>query len=196
MVDVDETTNAVDLDQLFNTLDPKTRKGLQGRLRGFGSWYVGQSDNLQKTFKYLGPSFGNLSRVMEELGRDQKTFEHFIVNAAKAVTAIASRRDDLAELVTNGTGFARALGDENVALDQALAGLPGVLRAGQCHVPRRCAPALSGPERADRRVEAAHQGPGAVPAATSRTCSGRCDRRSRTCARSSTSPGRATTRST
>ena len=130
VVDVDEVTNAVDLDQLFNTLDPKARKGLQGTLQGLGGWYVGQSENLQETFKYLPPSLGNLSRVMEELGRDQRAFERFVVNGARAVTAIASRRDDLAELVTNGTGFARALGTENAALDQALAGLPDVLQQG------------------------------------------------------------------
>ena len=130
VVDTDEVTNAVDLDQLFNTLDPKARKGLQGTLQGLGGWYVGQSENLQETFKYLAPSLGNLSRVMEELARDQKAFESFVVNGAKAVTAIASRRDDLAELVTNGTGFARALGTENAALDQTLAELPGVLQQG------------------------------------------------------------------
>jgi phospholipid/cholesterol/gamma-HCH transport system substrate-binding protein len=67
---------------------------------------------------------------MEELARDQKTFESLIVNGAKATTAIAARRDDLAELVTNGTGFARALGEENVALDQTLAALPDVLEEG------------------------------------------------------------------
>jgi phospholipid/cholesterol/gamma-HCH transport system substrate-binding protein len=130
IVDTDQTTNMVDLDQLFNTLDPKARKGLQGVLRGFGTWYVGQSENLQQTFEYLAPSLGNLSRVMEELARDQKAFESFIVNGAKAVSAIAERRDDLAELVTNGTGFARALGQENVALDRTLASLPDVLQQG------------------------------------------------------------------
>ncbi len=130
LLDADETTNVVDLDQLFNTLDPKARKGLQGVLRGFGTWYVGQSDNLQDTFKYLAPSLGNLSKVMGELARDQKTFESLIVNSAKATGAIASRRDDLAELVTNGAGFARALGQENEGLDQTLAALPDVLEEG------------------------------------------------------------------
>jgi phospholipid/cholesterol/gamma-HCH transport system substrate-binding protein len=130
IVDVDEVTNAVDLDQLFNTLDPKTRKGLQGTLQGLGGWYANQSQNLQQTFEYLAPSLGNLSRVMEELGRDQKTFERLVVNGAKAMGAIASRRDDLAELVTNGTGFARALGQENEALDQTLAALPAALEQG------------------------------------------------------------------
>jgi phospholipid/cholesterol/gamma-HCH transport system substrate-binding protein len=130
VVDIDAATNMVDLDQLFNTLDPKARKGLQGVLRGFGGWYVGQSENLQEAFKYLAPSFGNLSRVMEELGRDQKAFTSLIVNSAKALGAIAERRDDLAELVTNGTGFARALGQENAALDRTLVALPDVLQQG------------------------------------------------------------------
>src|SRR5690348_15709879 len=35
VLEEDRTTNAVDLDQLFNTLDPPTRKGLQGVLQGF-----------------------------------------------------------------------------------------------------------------------------------------------------------------
>ena len=54
----DETTNAVDLDQLFNTLDPKARKGLQGVCRDSAPGTSGQSDNLQETFKYLGPRSG------------------------------------------------------------------------------------------------------------------------------------------
>ena len=67
---------------------------------------------------------------MGELARDQKTFESLIVNGAKATGAIASRRDDLAELVTNGTAFARAIGPENESLDRALAALPDVLEEG------------------------------------------------------------------
>ena len=146
VVDLDEVTNMVDLDQLFNALDPKARKGLQGTLQGLGGWYVGQSENLQETFKYLAPSLGNLSRVMEELARDQKAFESFIVNGAKAVTAIASRRDDLADLVTNGTGFARALGTENASLDRALVALPQALEQGS-ETFRNLVPALDDLDR-------------------------------------------------
>jgi phospholipid/cholesterol/gamma-HCH transport system substrate-binding protein len=130
ILDIDETTNAVDLDQLFNTLDPPTRKGLQDTLQGFAGWYVGQSANLQETFKYLGPSLGNLTKVMRELARDQKTFTDFIVNGARAVSAIAERRDDLSALVSNGNTFARAIAAENESFDRALAAFPGVLQQG------------------------------------------------------------------
>jgi phospholipid/cholesterol/gamma-HCH transport system substrate-binding protein len=130
VIEVDNTTNAVDLDQLFNALEPKTRKGLQGVLQGFATWYAGQGENLGQTFRYFGPSLQSFARVMEELGRDQQAFTDLVVNGARATSAIASRRDDLANLVTNGTGFARALGTENVALDRALSAFPATLRQG------------------------------------------------------------------
>jgi phospholipid/cholesterol/gamma-HCH transport system substrate-binding protein len=126
----DKTTNAVDLDQLFNTLDPKTRKGLQGVLQGFATWYAGQGTNLAKSFKYLGPSLESFSQVEAELIRDQKAFTELIVNGARTVSAIAERRGDLADLVTNGNGFARALGTQNESLDRALALFPATLRQG------------------------------------------------------------------
>jgi phospholipid/cholesterol/gamma-HCH transport system substrate-binding protein len=134
VIGTDEATNAVDLDQLFNTLDPRTRKGLQQTLQGFSTWYVGQSDNLNKTFRYLGPSLGNLTRVMQELGRDQKTFTDFVVRGARAVSAIAQRRDDLAALVSNGNQFARAIVLENQNFDRALAAFPQVLQHGSVTV--------------------------------------------------------------
>jgi phospholipid/cholesterol/gamma-HCH transport system substrate-binding protein len=127
---IDKTTNAVDLDQLFNTLDPKTRKGLQGVLQGFATWYAGQSENTNKSFKYLAGSLGSFSQVMAEVSRDQKVFTDLVVNASRALSAIASRRDDLAQLVTNGSAFARALGTENASLDQALSLFPATLRQG------------------------------------------------------------------
>jgi phospholipid/cholesterol/gamma-HCH transport system substrate-binding protein len=130
VLEQDDTTNAVDLDQLFNTLDPPTRKGLQDTLQGFAGWYVGQSQNLNQTFKYLGSSLGNFTRVMQELGRDQKTFTDLVVNGARAVTAIAERRDDLSALVQNGNIFARAITAENESFDRALAAFPDVLEEG------------------------------------------------------------------
>jgi phospholipid/cholesterol/gamma-HCH transport system substrate-binding protein len=129
-LDTDESTNAVDLDQLFNTLDPRTRKGLQETLQGFAGWYAGQSGNLNKTFKYLGPSLGNFTRVMQELGGDQKTFTDLVVQGARATSAIAQRRDDLTELVSNGSTFAQAIAAENESFDRALAAFPDVLQEG------------------------------------------------------------------
>src|SRR4051794_22323497 len=40
------TKNVTDLDQLFNTLDPKTRKGLQGFVQGTAETYVGRGTEI------------------------------------------------------------------------------------------------------------------------------------------------------
>src|SRR6476469_1686253 len=50
------TKPVTDLDQLFNTLDPKTRKGLQGFIQGTAEQYVGQGQSLQGATEYFAPS--------------------------------------------------------------------------------------------------------------------------------------------
>ena len=55
-------------------------------------------------------------------------FEQFVKDGADTVSAIASRRGDLTELVSNTNAAMRAIGDENVALQRALELLPGTLR--------------------------------------------------------------------
>jgi phospholipid/cholesterol/gamma-HCH transport system substrate-binding protein len=127
---IDRTTATVDLDQLFNALDPSTRKGLQKVLQGFATWYAGQSDNIADSYKYLGPSLTSVAEVMDEISRDQETFTKLIITGASATGAIAERRDDLAELVSNGNAFARAIGLENESFDRALAAFPQVLEQG------------------------------------------------------------------
>src|SRR4051812_13222798 len=126
----DETTNNVDIDQLFNIFDPKTRKGLQQTLQGFAGWYAGQSDNLATSYKYLGPSLRSLSELLRQISADQDVFTRLVVNGAKTTTAVAARRDDLANLVTNGNAFAQAITSENQSLDQALQAFPGALTEG------------------------------------------------------------------
>jgi phospholipid/cholesterol/gamma-HCH transport system substrate-binding protein len=124
----DKTTAPVDLDQLFNTLDPKTRKGLQQVIQGTATQYEGQGPNVQKAAKYFSPALSTSSRLVNELDRDSQVFQDFIINSSKTVTAIAERRDDLSNLVSNANTTAAAIGSENVALARALGLLPGTLR--------------------------------------------------------------------
>ncbi len=50
------TGEVTDLDQLFNTLNPKTRKGLQGFIQGTAEQYVGQGKNLGTSVEYFAPA--------------------------------------------------------------------------------------------------------------------------------------------
>src|SRR5919109_979164 len=128
LIPTDKTTTVVDLDQLFDTLDAKTRRSLQKVLTGFSGWYVGRGDELNTTLKWFGPALSTTAAVSRELSADQKVFERFVVDAARLVTALAERSDDVAGFVSNSNTTFKAIGDQNVALSQALSFLPGTLR--------------------------------------------------------------------
>lgn len=128
MLDTDKTTTPVDLDQIFDTLDSKTRRSLQLLLQGFAGWYDARGGDLNRSFKYLSPALATTAQVTHELAADQKVFEAFIVDTARLVGALAERRDDVAGFVSNTNTVFRAIGDENVNLDKALSFLPGTLR--------------------------------------------------------------------
>src|SRR4051812_39737854 len=68
-----DTTSTVDLDQIFNTLNPKTRKGLTGVVRGFGEQYKGEGQQANQGWLYLNPSLAASSRLFSELNRDTPT---------------------------------------------------------------------------------------------------------------------------
>jgi phospholipid/cholesterol/gamma-HCH transport system substrate-binding protein len=127
-IGADETTAPVDLDVLFNTLDPKTREGLRNLIRGSGDQYDGRAEEARESVKYFAPFLSSTTRLTEELALDQEVLERFVKDGATTVSAIAERRDDLSALVSNTNQAMGAIADESAALEQALTLLPGTLR--------------------------------------------------------------------
>jgi phospholipid/cholesterol/gamma-HCH transport system substrate-binding protein len=122
------TTDVVDLDQVFNALDPKARKDLQGVIHGFAAQYQGRAQEAGRSAEYFNPFLSTSRRLVNQLTEDEGALTDFLVNSSRAVTAVAERRDDLADLVGNTNATAAAIGQENVALARALDLLPTTLR--------------------------------------------------------------------
>src|SRR5215213_5634267 len=122
------TTDVVDLDQLFNALNPKARKDLQGVIEGFATQYQGKGEQAGKSAEYFNPFLSTSRDLFNQLTQDEGTLTDFIVNSSRAVTAIAEKRDDLADLVGNTNATAAAIASEDAALEQALGLLPTTLR--------------------------------------------------------------------
>jgi phospholipid/cholesterol/gamma-HCH transport system substrate-binding protein len=125
---VDETHTAVDLDQLFNTLDPKTRAAVQGFLKGSARQFAGQGEAANRGLEYLNPALATSSRLFNEVTRDQPVLERFLVDSSQLVTTLASRRDDLASLIGNLNDTTHALGSQKAALAASIAVLPPFMR--------------------------------------------------------------------
>jgi len=122
------TTSAVDLDQIFNTLDDETQTSLQKVLKGSAEQYRGKGKEMNEGLLYLNPSLATSSKLFRELNRDTPLLERFIVASSKLVTDVADRRDDLAGLVDNLATTTTAIGDEQAALADSIEQLPPFMR--------------------------------------------------------------------
>jgi phospholipid/cholesterol/gamma-HCH transport system substrate-binding protein len=127
---VEQTTSVVDLDQLFNTFDPKTRKGLQDVIQGFAVQYAGKSPQLNESAKYFNPFLSTTAQLVKELNRDQQTLTQAIVAGASVSSAVAARGPQLTALVGNLNKMMGAIASQNASLSQALGVLPDTLRQG------------------------------------------------------------------
>jgi phospholipid/cholesterol/gamma-HCH transport system substrate-binding protein len=122
------TVATVDIDQLFNTLDPSTRKALQDFFKGSAAQYAGVTKQGNLGLHYLNPALATSSRLFNELNRDTPVLEHFIGDSAHLVTAVAQKRDDLAALVQNLNTTTHALGAQKAALADSIGRLPDFMR--------------------------------------------------------------------
>ncbi len=127
---VSATKEVVDLDTLFNTLNPQTRKGLSEFIQGTAEQYAGAGRGLAGSIEYFPPFLTATSHFFSELVRDQNTFTNFLVETAKAVTTIGARAPQLADLIENSNTTFKAIGAQQTQLAQGLKALPVTLRQG------------------------------------------------------------------
>jgi phospholipid/cholesterol/gamma-HCH transport system substrate-binding protein len=124
------TREVVDLDQLFNTLNPKTRKGLAQFLQGSAEMYAGAGRDLGLSTEYFPPALNASDQFFSELVRDQPVFTSFLVESAKAVTTIGARSEQLTDLIENANTTFQAIGSQQTQLAQGFKQLPVTLRQG------------------------------------------------------------------
>lgn len=130
VIPAEKATTIVDLDQFFNIFDPKTRKGLQNTIQGFGDWYAGRGSEANDIYKYFAPSMLATRKFVEKLAADQVELRALVRETSRVVTALGERDTTITDLVTNANATLGAVAAENQSLAQALDLLPQTLRRG------------------------------------------------------------------
>jgi phospholipid/cholesterol/gamma-HCH transport system substrate-binding protein len=128
IIPTEQTTTAVELDELFQTLDRPTRTAIRGFHEGQARAYQGRGEQANRGWLYLNPSLYQTSRFFRELSYDQPVLESFLVNSSRFVGALEDRREDLSPLITNLNRTTGALAREREALADVLTRLPDFLR--------------------------------------------------------------------
>ncbi len=123
-----ETVSEVDLDQIFNTLNPRTVRNLKKVIRGFEASYDGVGPQANRGFRYLNPFLSTSRRVFGELTLDEHAFERLIVDTSQLSGALATRSPDVSLLVHNLNAMMGAIGRQKLSLARAVGQLPSFMR--------------------------------------------------------------------
>jgi phospholipid/cholesterol/gamma-HCH transport system substrate-binding protein len=122
-----DTYSEVNLDQIFDTFDPLTRAGLSGFIRGEAASLRNGGEKANRALEYLAPALQSTSEVTSELAHDQPVFDALVVKGAQALQALASRSQQLTQLIANTGQATGAIASQSQALQQALALFPATL---------------------------------------------------------------------
>jgi phospholipid/cholesterol/gamma-HCH transport system substrate-binding protein len=128
VLQTDSTEAAVDLDQIFNTFDPRARAGTQKTIEFLRDFQAGNEEEANAALHYLNPALSSTSRLFAEVNRNTPDFKRFIVETSKLVTDASSNDDVLGELVSNLAATTSALTSHDQALADSIGLLPDVLR--------------------------------------------------------------------
>src|SRR5687768_6801953 len=140
-VRAEDGREAVDLDQLLNTLDQQTQTDLQAFVRNAADMFAdeptGSEDDdatlvaarqANAGLEALNPALSQSAATFRALMRDQEALERFIVRSAQVVEDVSARPEHLDPLVGNALGAVGALARESAALESSLRQLPPTLR--------------------------------------------------------------------
>ncbi len=153
------TTSEVNLDQLFDSLDSPTRTGLRGFIRGEAQSIQGRAKAANQTLQYLAPALSSTSDVTAQLTRYEPAFDGLLVHGAQALSQLASRSQELTDLVANTNRTTGAIASQSRALQSALSLLPGALNrstatfAGLRTTLNSLDPVINASKPADRQLE-------------------------------------------
>jgi phospholipid/cholesterol/gamma-HCH transport system substrate-binding protein len=127
LIGLDHTHAFVSLDQVFDAFNPLTRIGLRDFIRGQAASIQGRAQQAHQTLLYFAPALSTTSDFTKELVRDEPAFDGLLVQGAQAMTLLASRSQELTQLIANGNVATGAIARQAQALQSALQQFPSAL---------------------------------------------------------------------
>ena len=122
-----DTYAEVSLDQLFDTLNAPTRRGLKNIIRGEATSIQGKTRQARATIEYLDPLLQSTSQVTAALSHDEPAFDQLLVQGAQTMQRLASRSQQLTDLVGKADAVTGVVAQQSTALRDALELLPTAL---------------------------------------------------------------------
>jgi phospholipid/cholesterol/gamma-HCH transport system substrate-binding protein len=115
---------AVDIDELFATLNPPTRKSLRSAVRSLGQATEGTGKSLDTTMSGLGSVADEGAVALDAVARQGRDLERLTVEARQLLDALDTGRGQIATLVTDAERLTTATARKRAAVEATVRRLP------------------------------------------------------------------------
>jgi phospholipid/cholesterol/gamma-HCH transport system substrate-binding protein len=123
-LEVGQTRNAVQIDEIFNALDPETRQAFQRWQENASVAINGRGLDLNDTFGNLGPFVTDASQILASLNHQKVALKGLVRDTGTVFEALSERDGQLAEAIVGGERTFGALADSDQALAESFQILP------------------------------------------------------------------------
>ncbi|MTD45900.1 MCE family protein [Conexibacter sp. W3-3-2] len=123
-----DTVESTEFDQVFDTLDAKTRKSLQSMLRGTGDTFGPRQREVGEAVTETGPGLEAIGGFADDLSRDEPALRAFVANTNRVTRTLAARRDDLSGLVNVAAATFNEFANNTAGIQGSLDNFPSALR--------------------------------------------------------------------
>jgi phospholipid/cholesterol/gamma-HCH transport system substrate-binding protein len=128
VIPVQNTKTDVDLDEILESFDERTRDYLTLLIEGTGSGLRGRGRDLAEVFKRFGPTLRDLRRVNQAVGREERSLKRVVTALGDLNGDLAEDPEALTQLVDASAATFTAFASEDDRLRETLSELPPTLR--------------------------------------------------------------------
>ena len=122
-----DTKPAVDIDQILNVLNPKTRGSLQHWMSGLAGSLTGRSPQISRGIATTSPALSAASGLFADIAADRAGLKTLISNGDRLTRIIASRQASVSDLVTVAARTFAAFAANTSGVQNSIADLPATL---------------------------------------------------------------------
>ncbi|KRB80126.1 hypothetical protein ASE01_01075 [Nocardioides sp. Root190] len=131
-IPVENTSSAVDIDQVLNALDEPTGQALAALLTSVGNGMSGRGDKVDGAIKALKPALQDTDKLVKVLDGQRKVLAEMVTELQPVVSAVGTENGKKLDRLLDATdGLLSSTAAKQAELDATLVALPGTLSSGQ-----------------------------------------------------------------
>jgi phospholipid/cholesterol/gamma-HCH transport system substrate-binding protein len=134
IIPISQTEPTVNFDEILASLDTDTRNYLQILLGNAATGLNGRSNDLANTFRRFEPTSRDVLEITKLLAERHDNIRRSVHNFRELTEAIATKDDELSQLVDASNAVFQAFTNQDRALRSTLQQLPGTLQVAQTNL--------------------------------------------------------------